>query len=388
MSLLVTTQVLRERMRQLLFNDQSARIHECLLFVLVVVFYFSAPTMRAAEDPAPLSQPSRDANQNITSESIDDRQWSDGLLMPASLFFPGTLHLATGRRDTGWRLLKAQGVVFPTLVFSAAALVVSGAAEATVMVFVPLTLVMATTWFSLVLTDLVGAWQTTQFDSSTVRYADDARWWTWFRYRSFNDNIFNTNHYCHVGVGLKEETWLVAANYGFDASSRIDSVGATLRKRLFQWMPSEQHENGIYLRLRGDYERNPVGYYRQTVMTWSMQSILPLARLSPHLNRLFVHQDIGLQQLFVRYDSQHFTQTDSQVGLDGGFSFHWYVQNYAQPFVGYTHARDTTIGGVSSGFTGVYFAGVRSQLQNFWIESRVFAGSQMIVDLTLSARWF
>ena len=156
--------------------------------------------------------------------------------------------------------------------------------------------------------------------------------------------------------------------------------------QIFQYSSVRQRE-GVYGQVVFSQEDNMPGYYSQSSISYSLRSIINLAIISPHLNRLVVSHEVGIQQHFIRYRSDRAVGVETSSSLTGGFSLGWMLSDYLKPAVGYVHERDSSLSGITTGFTGVFYAEIESKiLPNYFVFLRGFGDRSQVYEITLETR--
>lgn len=355
------------------------------------------------------------AQSNAGSEPLP-LYWAP-LVAPATLLAPGLgQHIRDGRAPMGTYTAAALSAL--TFVGAAAVLAASGASDGTIVPFVPLVYLGATTWTALAFSDTISTFSDPGPDGAQLMgwnppraspAEQDSLLWSSpgqrvsfnVLYRAVDDKAFNTTAYVESALGFDSKRW--GARFSYDRSANQD---IQIFEVMAAWRPFElslqssggqpldvtdaalvkERGSGWGIRVLYEREENAPGYFDKNAWTYYLHGALPLARLSPRLARIWMEQNVGFSQTFITYRGQlpASAKSDSSSAFAGQMLVNWWAWNDVGFGIGYEHGRDSTSSPASGGFTGHFFASTELRVWSATsLGLKIHQGDQHIVDLSL-----
>lgn len=354
----------------------------------MIVFFFSKQTLAQDKSSAPKSQIDDDNGEatiqkgSLTTEPIHPA-WALPLV-PGSFLVPGLAHYIRGEQTIARRFFRSGFGSIIMALTGGIVLGLTGAADAVILPTVPLVLLGATSWFSLSFADVVGS---TLFKPQLEGYNNNFNLdlEVFYRYRRIDDYFFDTNSYHQVGAAYWFDNNVVQLTLERSTEGKIASYDLDFGLKIVNYYDSHKRE-GLYVHISYSHEDNLVGYYSVDTIQYKAKSILNLAALGPHLSRMEISQEVGIQQHFVTYHTPNFDGIESSTGLVGGFNLSWMVSNWLKPAVGYLHERDSSISTLTSGFVGVYYLELKASLADrYLISSRGYLGNSRVFEIAIES---
>ena len=321
-------------------------------------------------------------NSTLTTDPLHP-SWTFPLV-PGSFFVPGLAHYIRGEHKIARRFFRSG---FGSILMALAGGIVlglTGAADAVILPTVPLVLLGATSWFSLSFADVVGS---TLLKPSHKNYSNNFNLdlEVFYRFRRIDDYFFDTNTYHQIGGAYWFDDKVVLLDIERSLDGKITRYDADFGLKITNYYNTHKRE-GLYAHITYSHEDNLIGFYSVDTIQYRAKSILNLAAIGPHLSRIEVSHEVGIQQHFVNYHTPNFDGLESSTGLVGGFDLSWTISDWLKPAFGYMHERDSSISTLTSGFVGVYYLDLKAAIgDNYLISSRGYLGNSRVFELAIES---
>ena len=303
-------------------------------------------------------------------------------LAPVALVAPGSMHYFRGDQETSESLYQYGGNSFLVLLSSGLILAASGAADQTILPFLPLAVGGAAGWLAFASMDLIGS---TLDKSNPEAYSSpwDKTYEAGVDYIRVKSPIFQ--NYFYRGIHLR---FLQNNNYLRLRTLESNEGGIRIHELDYgrRLVSRDQKSQGLYAHLQIREEKNPIGFFRMSTFEPSLGLLTDGSLFAPGLERIYLNTRFGLQKHVVQYQFGTGGQLETDSSMFAHFETTWSATSWLRPGVGYSHERDSLLASQNTAFTGVFYMTAAMRLcDQYLLKARSYLSQDETWDLQLSA---
>lgn len=366
--------------------DNQNSMTKTLFIVIMSLFSYSSKSYELTKQP---SREGFNQTEKIETEKNEKEiETSDPIhplltlpLIPASFLVPGSAHYFQGDKQTSEALFKYGSRSFLVFLSSGLVLALSGAADQTVIPFIPLAMGGAASWLAVSTVDLIGA----NLDKSKSPLYPGP--WTpmgtaGIQYTKVKSPIFSNSDYRGAYVGYLQNGHIFKFKSLFAHSTDIEIFEIEYARQIISRVQDNQ---GLYAHIQVTREENSEGFFRMTTFEPSLGLMSDAGILSPGLERIYLEAQFGLQKHALQYLEGTGDNIETDSSMMGKFEVSWSAASWLLPGLGYSHERDHIIASQSTGFTGVFYGSTELKfLDSGFLKTTYFFSQEPTWELKLS----